>query len=339
MKNRELAEFILLNFAITVLVVAAIYYEQKDVKLDISRIKPVQAVYKEKAAEEDYSAELSDTLVSDENGTYESKSEEDTEGETVAFEEIDAGNEETQTNRTTSDLSEGRGETEVFEDKESDTYKPDSDIKEEDNPKDEDSTQESPPEEIVKDDDIVIRKGFIIDGEGMIISFTAEDVTVDEGYLELPFEDCVGIRSGAFCDFPKEVCELYIPSNISVLEPGWLAGLSGLEYIEVDENNPYFSSVYGVVHSRDLRTLVSFPYMRTGAYKIEPSVEHIADYAFADTMLIKLDMSDNGVITLGENIFGASNGNGIQIVAPSGLEEVYRENFRAYNVELARRGL
>ena len=66
---------------------------------------------------------------------------------------------------------------------------------------------------------------FLIDEAGMLYGINEEMLDCRSGVLELPSENCVGIRSHAFINGFTDIYEIYIPSNISVIETGPLMGL------------------------------------------------------------------------------------------------------------------
>ena len=53
-----------------------------------------------------------------------------------------------------------------------------------------------------------------------------------------------------------------------------------VQSFEVDENNPCFCAVDGVLYSKDKKTLVCYPKARKGAYKVIDGTKKIADRAF-----------------------------------------------------------
>lgn len=50
-----------------------------------------------------------------------------------------------------------------------------------------------------------------------------------------------------------------IPANICYIEPGSFDTLTGLFYIEVDANNPYYCSIEGVLYTKDATSVVAYP--------------------------------------------------------------------------------
>ncbi len=52
--------------------------------------------------------------------------------------------------------------------------------------------------------------GFVIDENGMICGIDTEILSISDGYLELPFEDCVGIRRGALAEIGDLIREVFL---------------------------------------------------------------------------------------------------------------------------------
>ena len=60
---------------------------------------------------------------------------------------------------------------------------------------------------------------------------------------------CKGIRAEALTGITG-VEEIYIPANITWIEPGALEKLENLMYIEVAPDNPAYQSIDGVLYSK-----------------------------------------------------------------------------------------
>lgn len=174
--------------------------------------------------------------------------------------------------------------------------------------------------------------GFLIDGEGMICGIGDTVLAAANGYLELPSEGCVGIRSGALEGIGTGIAEIYIPANISIIEEGAFSGLCSLGWIEAAEGNPGCMSIDGVLFDGNGTMLLAFPGGRTDTYVVPAEVTRIASGAFKDTVISRLDFWLCGEIGLGENIFGTHNGNGIEVRVPEENISWYQEVFAGYDV-------
>ena len=139
---------------------------------------------------------------------------------------------------------------------------------------------------------------FLIDGDGMIYGINEEMLDCTSGVLELPSENCVGIRSHVFINGFTDIYEIYIPSNISVIETGAFDGIDNLFDIMVEEGNINYTSIDGVLYDEEEITLLAFPAGRTGGYIVPTQTERIAANAFAQTGLSVIDIRDCGTLLI-----------------------------------------
>lgn len=139
---------------------------------------------------------------------------------------------------------------------------------------------------------------FLIDEAGMLYGINEEMLDCRSGVLELPSENCVGIRSHAFINGFTDIYEIYIPSNISVIETGAFDGIDNLFDIMVEEGNINYTSIDGVLYDEEEITLLAFPAGRTGGYIVPTQTERIAANAFAQTGLSVMDIRDCGTLLI-----------------------------------------
>lgn len=139
---------------------------------------------------------------------------------------------------------------------------------------------------------------FLIDEAGMLYGINEEMMDCRSGVLELPSENCVGIRSHAFINGFTDIYEIYIPSNISVIETGAFDGIDNLFDIMVEEGNINYTSIDGVLYDEEEITLLAFPAGRTGGYIVPTQTERIAANAFAQTGLSVIDIRDCGTLLI-----------------------------------------
>ena len=139
---------------------------------------------------------------------------------------------------------------------------------------------------------------FLIDEAGMLYGINEEMLDCRSGVLELPSENCVGIRSHAFINGFTDIYEIYIPSNISVIETGAFDGIDNLFDIMVEEGNINYTSIDGVLYDEEEITLLAFPAGRTGGYIVPTQTERIAANAFAQTGLSVIDIRDCGTLLI-----------------------------------------
>jgi len=87
------------------------------------------------------------------------------------------------------------------------------------------------------------------------------------------------IRFSAFSFF-QELTEIYIPATVTTIDPLFLQGSASITNIIVDEANTVFSSVDGVMFSKDMSILLTCPNGKSGSYTIPESVKIIGEFAF-----------------------------------------------------------
>lgn len=102
------------------------------------------------------------------------------------------------------------------------------------------------------------------------------------GTLVIP-EGMKSIGGAAFRD--ADYTEVIIPASVNYIEGYPFIFNENLERITVDENNPYFCSVNGVLYNKDKTNLIEFPEAITGKYTVLESVVTIVDSAFCRTNL------------------------------------------------------
>lgn len=101
--------------------------------------------------------------------------------------------------------------------------------------------------------------GFISNDSGYIIGCTGEEEAVFGGLLVLPFhKSCTGIEKGALDGQEYFITDIYIPANITYIEPGTFDGLAYLMYIQVDEGNPVYFSEKGILYDR-AGNMIAYP--------------------------------------------------------------------------------
>ena len=84
------------------------------------------------------------------------------------------------------------------------------------------------------------------------------------------FEQCDDLQSFA------------IPASVTYIDDNPFSGCGKLSVITVDEGNPNYKAVDGVLFSKDDKTLIAYPKGKEGTtYTIPASVTEIGDYAFS----------------------------------------------------------
>lgn len=87
--------------------------------------------------------------------------------------------------------------------------------------------------------------------QGIITACVGEGA-VRDGLLLLPSESCcIGIGAGAFSGMEDQITDVYIPANITEIDPFAFADLYNLMYIEVEPGNPCYYSQGGILYRTD----------------------------------------------------------------------------------------
>jgi len=131
------------------------------------------------------------------------------------------------------------------------------------------------------------------------------------------FGNSGGIRLLSNVFYNTGLESLHIPANVTYIGEYCFVGLEKLSSITVDENNPNYKSVDGLLLTKSGRKLVTVPAGRTGSLTVPISVEEIGFGAFENTALDEVLFDPNAnILTLGYRaFFGAKNLTSIHIPA------------------------
>jgi len=110
------------------------------------------------------------------------------------------------------------------------------------------------------------------------------------------------IEGGAF-RYCTGLTSVTIPSGVTNIVTSAFEYCTGLESIDVDALNATYSSVGGVVFSKNRDTLMLCPYGRSGSYAIPPGVTSIADSAFSGCPSLTNVTIGSGVTNIGAAAF------------------------------------
>ncbi len=115
---------------------------------------------------------------------------------------------------------------------------------------------------------------------------------------------------------------VYLPSKLSYIGDGIFADCENLATIDVDENNPNYISIDGVVYSKDKKRIVEFPAGKNlESYIIDDNVEYISNKAFEYCKNLKSITLGNNVKSIGYYSFDYCT-NLVNINIPLNLEEI-----------------
>lgn len=119
--------------------------------------------------------------------------------------------------------------------------------------------------------------------------------------MELP-DSVAAIGEGAFLNC-NELVSLRLPASLSSFDPAML-GCKKLTDLTVSENNPNFSSVDGVLFSKDKTTLVYYlPTRENAEYTVPDGTKEIADKAFSENVSLTKVTLPASLERVGANAF------------------------------------
>ena len=149
-----------------------------------------------------------------------------------------------------------------------------------------------------KDGAVYLNKVFY-DVKGQLPENTS--LTVKDGTVSLADHALMGHQNLTQITLPKTlkrignsefnrtgVETLDLPASVQEIGDRAFAGAEKLRSIHVDENNPYFTDVDGVLYTKDMTELIYCPYRAEGSFKLPVSVTKIDSFAFADSNVSEL---------------------------------------------------
>jgi hypothetical protein len=106
------------------------------------------------------------------------------------------------------------------------------------------------------------------------------------------------IGDGAFWDCTS-LTNFTIPNSLTSIGGGAFDFCTNLTAINVETNNPAYSSVDGVLFNQSLTTLIQYPCGKVGSYSIPNSVTNIGDSAFSECSSLTSVTIPNSVTSIG----------------------------------------
>lgn len=133
-------------------------------------------------------------------------------------------------------------------------------------------------------------------GYGGLCYLPIEEVILPEGLIridEWAMEDC-------------EAKRVYISSTVELIEPSAFAAAHELQQIDVSPDNPYFTSVDGVLYSKDMTTLLAYPTGREADhFDVPAGVKRIEEYAFYEGWSLRSISLPFGLESIGSFAFSS----------------------------------
>lgn len=144
-------------------------------------------------------------------------------------------------------------------------------------------------------------------------------------FLQVPNE-LIYIGDNAFANC-LEMSDISIPASVNVIGPDAFLNCVSLENISVDENNPCYTSVGGVLFDKDMTKLVTYPAgNKANLYTVPESVAVIGNNAFAYNKFLSSIEVPSNVKEIGEGAFAFSD-NLSDIKLPVGIKQIPSKAF------------
>ncbi|MCH5186762.1 MAG: leucine-rich repeat protein [Oscillospiraceae bacterium] len=141
----------------------------------------------------------------------------------------------------------------------------------------------------------------------------------DAEYTVLP-----GTQSVNLCFYSERsyLKKLILPSSLTGLDRHSFRYAASLEAIEMAQDNPLYTSVDGVVYSKDGKTLMYYPQSKKGAeFSVPEGVTEIWDFALCRNPYIQKISLPESVATIGYGAFGECTSL-TELNIPSGITEL-----------------
>lgn len=163
-----------------------------------------------------------------------------------------------------------------------------------------------------------------------VLTFTGSgEIGCFETYSVIKTTESTGMINYEILDRIKKIV---IPASISYIHPQAFQHCDMVEEVIVDENNPYYTSVDGVMFNKNMTILEKYPSgSNRSHYTVPETVEHIDSYAFMRAKNLKTIDLPASLKTI--NYFSFFESSFEAIVIPEGVTSISNFAFK-YSKEL-----
>ena len=111
-----------------------------------------------------------------------------------------------------------------------------------------------------------------------------ESIIFKEGVEEI-YENAISV-----CPKLKKI---NLPSTVNLIQTNFVTNCESLSEITIDDNNQTYTSIDGIVYSKDLKRLIKCPQNKKSSIKINDNVENINNFAFKDSCISDIIFNNN----------------------------------------------
>jgi len=144
-----------------------------------------------------------------------------------------------------------------------------------------------------------------------------QDITIPDSVTNIAMHAFYGCRNLTQINIPDSVvilgmlafarCEslstISLPSSLKTFSSSALSGCKSLKEIDIDDTNPYFLCMDGVLFNKDKSRIVQYPDAKEGAYTIPGTVRIIGTSAFGGCAYLSSVFVPEGVVEVSASAF------------------------------------
>jgi len=166
----------------------------------------------------------------------------------------------------------------------------------------------------------------IVDGKAVTITkYTGNAVALNiPSHIEGLFVTSIGLTAFYDC---SSLTSVTIPSTVTSINEAAFYNCSSLTSITVDNRNPVYTSVDGILFDKNIRTLIRYPQGRNqGTYVIPSSITSIGDYSFKGCNNLSNITIPSSVRSIGDFAFSSCHSL-TSVIIPSSVTSLSRNAF------------